>query len=834
MDRWKAFICYRQIDGDRAARWLYDNLQGATVPVEGESRVLEAYLDKAVPAVPDWQDVHGDALAGAKALVLVCTPGLFARIDDNDWVHKEIDWWLEQRDVAPVLVDASGEGARWIPKAVRRRWPNAQWITVDPEAWEGLSPSERETRQHDALSRILGGIAVTSTQTHRAELRRQVRVNRQLRLALGLLALVLVALVATGGAAARWSYQTALQKAESERQLAMSFLEDAELAWIEGQPLTARTLSAKAVGVSDDPGVQGRYQALEAWMDGRREEAAARMAESLEREFEEVLREAALPIPMERRILADERRRVLDNYLAVTETVAEGAAYDPVLRYRGLTHRPPRGSEDASRARTELQTAQAEFSAAFHADRRADEEAWSQRLGDAARGLAAAYRAVPTPPAVAPANWPVVQGWLDDGEVVVDFFRYHDRLTAWMLRSSGEPVRIDFGAAEAAERAAEEFTSGMGWGSASWDCPPRGSPWPATRGIVDLDALGPGRADGPCRMTPWAERFVRLVWRHVLDRLEPADETIYVVPVGALQTVNFAALPGRTAPELMLDEALMVHLGSVYDLAPRPAPQQRSKGVLLVGGVDYGDDARAIDPSSASADATPLPGTIREVEAIEALLDDHDGSRPMFALQQSMAREDNVRRRVAGRRIVHLAAHGVFDAAGAVPSDVLQSLIDSHDVDAYLVAIDPGLHAKMLLSPDEPDEGTGSSDGVLTALEVSELPLQDVELVVLSACGSATGEEVGQEPVSLYSAFRQAGVGSVVASVQLVTDDGTVELMGRFYRHLIDVDEPARALRRAARELRDEGQPAAVWAPFVSYGPLQRRRDAAPIEATNR
>ncbi|MHC4167771.1 MAG: hypothetical protein ACYSWQ_12495 [Planctomycetota bacterium] len=120
------FICYRQVDGKKIAQWLFEILNGQRLPKIGhkdapeEAPSLDVYFDQRAAAVGDWKKIHQPSLHISQAMVVVCTPGAFHRLDEDDWVHREIDWWLQNRKVAPILIDATGEGARWVPKVVQR------------------------------------------------------------------------------------------------------------------------------------------------------------------------------------------------------------------------------------------------------------------------------------------------------------------------------------------------------------------------------------------------------------------------------------------------------------------------------------------------------------------------------------------------------------------------------------------------------------------------------------------------------------------------------------------------------------------------------------------
>jgi CHAT domain-containing protein len=77
-------------------------------------------------------------------------------------------------------------------------------------------------------------------------------------------------------------------------------------------------------------------------------------------------------------------------------------------------------------------------------------------------------------------------------------------------------------------------------------------------------------------------------------------------------------------------------------------------------------------------------------------------------------------------------------------------------------------------------------EGVLSAYEISKMDLEEVELAVLSACGTALGEnDYGEGVWGLQSAFLTAGVKNIIMSLWTVPDDTTRELMTSFYKYYL-------------------------------------------------
>jgi len=105
-----------------------------------------------------------------------------------------------------------------------------------------------------------------------------------------------------------------------------------------------------------------------------------------------------------------------------------------------------------------------------------------------------------------------------------------------------------------------------------------------------------------------------------------------------------------------------------------------------------------------------------------------------------------------------------------------------------------------LTIPGEMKEGR--DNGILQAWEIFEHLRIDADLVVLSACETGLGKEMGGEGlVGLTRAFEYAGARSVLASLWGVADETTAELMKRFYSYVKAGQTKDAALRRAQLEL---------------------------------
>jgi CHAT domain-containing protein len=267
------------------------------------------------------------------------------------------------------------------------------------------------------------------------------------------------------------------------------------------------------------------------------------------------------------------------------------------------------------------------------------------------------------------------------------------------------------------------------------------------------------------------------------------DETLRDLPFGAL------VLPGAECRFLVEEKRVLYSPGLL-------ALQEGSPSVSGAG------DARRRPVLIAQPEISPLMGRLYpgltsiphargEVASLLRLIPD------AAALVGGEATEAAVIEAAGRSGLVHVAAHGV----------------------RYPVY---GGSAALLLSPpagDREEENAGAS--LLTEGEIAVLDLSGTELVFVSSCESAIGEE-GERArgYGIGGAFLEAGAKSVVATLWPVEDAAAKELAGAFYANLLrERARPLDALRRAAggmiAEDRAAGNPArrvGVWGPYILLG----------------
>ncbi|MCA9128932.1 MAG: CHAT domain-containing protein [Planctomycetales bacterium] len=343
-----------------------------------------------------------------------------------------------------------------------------------------------------------------------------------------------------------------------------------------------------------------------------------------------------------------------------------------------------------------------------------------------------------------------------------------------------------------------------------------------------------------------------VVWEPLEEHLLGID-MVLLSPDGSLNNLAFAALPGRE-PGTYLLEDLTIALLPVPQTLPsilraREAKKPSTQNLLLVGDPDFdrksewSTEPRRLPVRRRKRGETEnlmaekkstnklfsffrLPGTLRELAAISDEYWDYHRNEGITILKASQASESAFRQHTPNHLFVHVATSGFF--APQELESTWSALEQDHGQQfGATKSLPDGLRCGLVFAGVNNPLPSGHDDGILTALEVSHLDLGGVECVVLAACETAIGENVGGEGLqSLQRAFHVAGAQTVVATSWKVDDAATAELMSGFYkRYLSDGMSTVEALRAAQLAMLNKphdgprlGEPAERAAPYVWAG----------------
>jgi CHAT domain-containing protein len=304
---------------------------------------------------------------------------------------------------------------------------------------------------------------------------------------------------------------------------------------------------------------------------------------------------------------------------------------------------------------------------------------------------------------------------------------------------------------------------------------------------------------------------------------------IVIIADGVLQYLPFAALPapGNAARPLLLDHEV-INLPSASVLAVQrqqlgnrelptlglavfadPVFDRNDERVARAGKLNFlhtaanrntnvgkdetGEASQALRDVGLEVNGRIPRLSFSRVEA-DAILAVTQSLHPLGALDFDASRKRATTENLSRYRYLHFATHGILNSEHPEFSGLLFSMVD---------------------------EQGKPQNGFLKLVEIYNLNLK-ADLVVLSACQTALGEEVkGEGLIGLTRGFMNAGARRVVASLWRVDDAATAELMSVFYREMfVNSKSPAAALRSAQIHISEQKRWRSpyYWAAFTIQG----------------
>lgn len=268
---------------------------------------------------------------------------------------------------------------------------------------------------------------------------------------------------------------------------------------------------------------------------------------------------------------------------------------------------------------------------------------------------------------------------------------------------------------------------------------------------------------------PFAQQIYDLLLRPEEAELAASNiKTLVFVPDGALRDLPMAAL--HDGKQYLIEKYSVVLTPGLQLLQPQALNPPKMQG-LLAG------------LSQAREEFAALPNVITEISQIEAEIRSQVLLDQTFTKQALKAGVDDT-----PSQIIHLATHGQFS---------------SNADDTFILTWDGRINVKQL-------------DQMLRS---RERRLSPIELLVLSACQTATGDK--RAALGMAGVAVRSGARSTLASLWSVNDFSTASLMIAFYRELGKPETTrAEALRRAQVTLlhQDSYTSPYYWAPFVLLG----------------
>lgn len=323
---------------------------------------------------------------------------------------------------------------------------------------------------------------------------------------------------------------------------------------------------------------------------------------------------------------------------------------------------------------------------------------------------------------------------------------------------------------------------------------------------------------------PLAKRLYEAIWKPIHPHLS-ATKTIYLAADGIFNNVSFVGMKSE-ADQYLIDNFDFRFMFNTKEIATLKKPQSTATKptIALFGGALYDEENQAITSNQDSATRSLpnelsgkqaweyLPNTLIEIEQIASVLGAKKWRVKTFS--GADASENNFKKlgNVATvPRIVHVATHGFYFAQS-----------DSAQTNSSSRQLDPLFRSGLIFSAANyawkgEKVKIGAEDGVLSAYEMANLDLNEVELMVLSACETGVGDNmIGEGVFGLQRAVKMAGVKKMLVSLWPVPDKETSEMMQFFYQGISKGKSIPDAFKNAQRQMRTKfAQQPVLWSGFV-------------------
>lgn len=287
--------------------------------------------------------------------------------------------------------------------------------------------------------------------------------------------------------------------------------------------------------------------------------------------------------------------------------------------------------------------------------------------------------------------------------------------------------------------------------------------------------------------------------------------TIYFVPSGKLHEIALEYCKD-TNGKMFCENYEVYRLTSSASLANRKQHREYHN-FSIWGGIELEADLPYDD---ADADLEPYRNMLPYLEdsylAAESITKElEEKGKTVNFLHNETATEQNFKA-LSGKDTdaFLIETHGIFTKECSItPKSGTDAPLDNHALALYGAAftMDAGIVPQ------------GQEDGLITKDEIAKLDLSNIDLAVISACKSGLGDIKWDGVHGLMRGFKQAGVNSLVMTLDDVVDYVSGQLWIQFFRNLIAGQPKREALLNGIKYIRtmDDGAYShpKYWTPFI-------------------
>ncbi|MCU0439394.1 MAG: CHAT domain-containing protein [Raineya sp.] len=292
-----------------------------------------------------------------------------------------------------------------------------------------------------------------------------------------------------------------------------------------------------------------------------------------------------------------------------------------------------------------------------------------------------------------------------------------------------------------------------------------------------------------------------------MENLAQGASKVYISPDGVYTQINLETL--QSTEGFLIDKYNFVFISNTKDLLINNTVSNTSKTVMVVA-----------DPSfylkTNGSKIVSLPGTAIEANNIKSKILAKNWK--IVEYRKNEAEEERIKQNNIQPNVLHFATHGYFVEDVNTVADASKELAEIQALQS------PMLRSGILLAGAgdalEDNSSINTRNGILTAYEMANMPYDNVDIAILSACETGLGDvQVGEGVFGLQRSLLVGGAKSIIMSLFKVDDSVTAELMSEFYEHYLEnPQEPREAFRKAKMTIKAKYPKPLLWGAFVMIG----------------
>lgn len=301
----------------------------------------------------------------------------------------------------------------------------------------------------------------------------------------------------------------------------------------------------------------------------------------------------------------------------------------------------------------------------------------------------------------------------------------------------------------------------------------------------------------------YSDKAYEKIWEPIDKKIEGCSD-VYMALEGYLYQYSFSEI--KVGESYLCDKYHLHDLISTKDvisIKSAPVSNISPRDIIFFGGAEFGLPISEAVDSPRGQGFSFLPGTVEEVNEICKLLPEDKWKIHKYmgkAATEKALKELSDKSLSSG--IIHIATHG-FDLR--YDSSIANHAIQTNGKSGFY---DPLLRTGFVLTganeawtEEHPVDGT--DDGIVTAFEIGNLNLKNIELVVLSTCKSGVGEVREEGLMGMSRALRMAGVRYMLVTLENVSDEYTAQFMIHFYNQLQETGDVSLAFVQTQRCMKE-------------------------------